>query len=152
MARGDRRACPAGPQILFGTRAWSVLCSILEFLALVLNLAGILLKADRTGRTLAPWAYQRIPYQLTPCLRHERALARVVSDGPYDLANPVLRENGVSAAAVRLSRVVEQWLGFTPPRPESCRQCIAGSYCAYWLIPPVRQNLVCMVCGAGRGS
>jgi hypothetical protein len=61
-------------------------------------------------------------------------------------------ESGVSAAAVRPSLVVEQWLGLKPPRPESCRQCTAGSHCAYWLIPPVRQNLVCMVCGAGRGS
>ena len=43
MALGDRRACPAGPQILFSTRAWSVLRSILGFLALVLNLAGTLL-------------------------------------------------------------------------------------------------------------
>jgi hypothetical protein len=34
---------PPGPQILFSTRAWSVLRSILHFLALVLNLAGIFL-------------------------------------------------------------------------------------------------------------
>jgi len=53
-------------------------------------------------------------------------------------------ESGVGPAAVRLSLVVEQRLGFKPP------QLGSGRHCADRLIPPVRRNLVCKGCGAGR--